>query len=209
MTAHLDREQLLRWRDHGAAEDRAAVIGHLAACGSCAATYAELVRTGPAVSQPVRFDPADFVSRGYAVREQVARREAAAGSRVPGWMRTLWNPSAPLARTVIASQLALILVLAVYVALPRPDGQTFGTLSGSSPTASGARINVIFQAGTTEEAMRRVLVDIGGRIVSGPSALGVYVVELPSQKDGELQAQKTIDALRANSQVVQFVEREP
>ena len=104
---------------------------------------------------------------------------------------------------------ALILVLAVYVALPRPDDQAFGTLSGSSSTTSGVRINVIFQAGTTAEAMRRALVDVGANIVSGPSAAGVYVVALPTRDDDDPTVQKAIDTLRGNTEVIQFAEREP
>lgn len=208
MSPHLDRDQLVRWRDHGSA-DRAAVLGHLAACDSCAARYAELVRTAPLAAAPVHFDPADFVARGYSVRERVARRErAAAPARASSWIEALWHPPVSLARAALFANVALVLLLAA-VALPRPGGPAFTTLSGPPPATAGVRVTVIFQPIVTELDMRQALLDVSGSIVAGPSAVGVYVVQLSVRPEDDPAVQAAIDALRANNRVVQFAERQP
>jgi hypothetical protein len=66
----------------------------------------------------------------------------------------------------------------------------------------------MFHATVTEEAMRQTLLSVGGRIVSGPSALGVYIVQIPA-RDDDRDVQAIVDTLRSNTNVVRFVEREP
>jgi hypothetical protein len=51
---HLTRTELERWRDHAPAEDRERVTTHLASCETCAARYAELFRTRPAIDRRPR-----------------------------------------------------------------------------------------------------------------------------------------------------------
>lgn len=70
---HLSNDALIAWRDHPADANRAAIVGHLASCGECAARYAELLRSEPADEAPGRFDPAAFRARGIAVREAQSR----------------------------------------------------------------------------------------------------------------------------------------
>src|SRR5437879_1628087 len=129
MTAHLDRDELVRFRDHGTATERDAVLLHLATCQRCSSKYAELVRTSPVTEGPAHFDPVDFVGRGYAVRGQVARSTLARASS-PSWIEALWNPSVPFARLVMTAQLALIVLLTLFVAVPRFREGSFTTLSG-------------------------------------------------------------------------------
>jgi len=209
MTTHLDRDQLIRWRDYGTG-DRDAVLVHLAACQACAADYAELVRTRPAAEGPTHFDPAQFVAAGYRVRERLAGMRAAdMSARAPwSWLATLWNPSVPMARIALVTNVALLLFV-VAVAMPRLREQPFTTLSGPAASGGGARLTVIFQPAANEGAMRQALLGVGGRLVSGPSALGVYVVEVATRPDDDAAVQAVIDKLRGQTAVVQFVEREP
>jgi hypothetical protein len=211
MSAHLDRDQLVRWRDQVGAADREVVLGHLAVCPSCAASYAELVRTAPTATGPTRFNPAEFAARGYAVRGRVARQEAEATSgqhAAPSWLNALWHPPTSLARVALVANVLLALLL-VGVALPRFRDPAFTTLSGPASSAGGARLTVIFQPDAAENAVRRTLLDLDARIVSGPSAVGIYVVELRARTDDDRAVQTAIDRLRGVPGVVQFVEREP
>jgi hypothetical protein len=61
---HLSREELTEWRDE-AAGDRVRIITHLAACAACRTLAADLERNRPGGSEAPRFDPGDFVARGY------------------------------------------------------------------------------------------------------------------------------------------------
>ena len=129
---HLTREELVRWRESGAAEDRNVIVSHLAACKACAATYAELVRTAASAPAPHHFDPADFVKRGYAVRG------AAQASR---WS-AVFTP-----RTAWAGSLSAAAVLLLVVAL-WPGAQ-----SGRPPSdgVRGSGIDFVVPAETTEQ----------------------------------------------------------
>ena len=60
---HLSREELIRWRDEGAASDRDAVIAHLAACESCRRELSALVQL-EAAREDTTLDPQQFVARG-------------------------------------------------------------------------------------------------------------------------------------------------
>jgi|HubBroStandDraft_6_1064221.scaffolds.fasta_scaffold337340_1 hypothetical protein len=128
---HVMREDLVRWRDQGLPEDRERVLSHLATCTSCAATYAELVRTAPPVHAPEHFDPADFVKRGYA-----ARRETTA--------RTWW------ASVVSWKMWAGALIGVALVLLAVHTG--FGPGPGSELTDAtrGVAIEIVSPAGTTK-----------------------------------------------------------
>jgi hypothetical protein len=65
---HLAREEVLRWRDAPDESQRARIVGHLAACDSCGATYAELVRTRPLEPAAERLDISTAQRQGYAAR---------------------------------------------------------------------------------------------------------------------------------------------
>jgi hypothetical protein len=86
--------------------------------------------------------------------------------------------------------------LAVIVAagvglLSVPEGPAlYRTLSAGNakPVASGS-IVVVFDPTTTEADLRRILRQVGARIVDGPSEANAYVLEVPAQrKDQALQA---------------------
>jgi hypothetical protein len=90
---HLQREELVRWRDGAAEADRARIVGHLAECADCVAGYAELIRTRPAEGVPSVLEPTAFVPRGHA-----ALRPAAS----PGRHTWRWVPLAAAAALVVA-----------------------------------------------------------------------------------------------------------
>ena len=94
---HLTRDELVRWRDTGAADDRARVLTHLAACGECRSAYADLVRLEPE-SIPAGGDDLNvFVHRGIGAYDS---RNAPAQSK----RRWLWAavPLAAAAMVILA-----------------------------------------------------------------------------------------------------------
>jgi len=206
---HLSREMLADWRHRPTEALRAEVVPHLAACRECAATYAELVRADVPDTGPVHFNPADFTPRGLEIGTR-----ALAGSR---WSRA-WRSvssigraasSAPATvRWALAAQLALILALGGTLMLSRLQAPDYTTLSGGTGDVTGARLTVLFEPAATAERIQQVLATVGGSIVSGPSAAGVYVVALPLSAEAAA-VDARIEALREQTGVIRFVEREP
>ncbi|HEY7445405.1 MAG TPA: hypothetical protein VH701_23460 [Vicinamibacterales bacterium] len=198
---HLMRDELIQWRDHGNAADRDRITSHLATCASCAAAYAELIRTAPATEMPTRFNPEEFVKRGYAVRRDPS--PSAWPAFVTSWK--VWASAFSAAMAV----LLVVLVAPRFDSAVTPGERPFTTLSGPPGATSGVRLTVMFQPNVTEEAMRQTLLDIDGNVVSGPSALGVYVVQIPARPDDDRAIQTVLDKLRSNANIVRFAEREP
>ncbi|HEX5759875.1 MAG TPA: hypothetical protein VF121_11820, partial [Thermoanaerobaculia bacterium] len=63
---------------------------------------------------------------------------------------------------------------------PAAPAAEFRTLAAAAPAPGAARLRVLFAEETSERALRAVLQRVGGRIVDGPSPLGVYTVALPT-----------------------------
>jgi hypothetical protein len=153
---HVLREDLIRWRDHGLAEDRERVLAHLATCKACAQAYAELVRTAPLRQTPQRFDPADFVKRGYAVRRTGAGRWAGAVTSWKTW--------------AIALSAAAVVLLAVSTGLRSgPDvgdtsrGGKIELVSPSRPTTNISELE--WRSGLAPARFRVELADPTGTVV--------------------------------------------
>jgi hypothetical protein len=90
-------------------------------------------------------------------------------------------------------------------------GAEFRTLSDTAPEApadeasaaapAGAtRLRVLFAEETSTRAVRAILQRVGGRIVDGPSPLGVYTVEVPAGPAAD-PLEVVLDHLRAQPEV--------
>jgi len=100
---------------------------------------------------------------------------------------------------IVAVQFAIILVL--FITLPKGDG--FITSSSREPLpGEGIKINVIFDKGSTEQEIRKVLNEVGARIVEGPSTEGLYIIKVKEDQDVE----QTLKELK-KTHVVQFAEK--
>jgi hypothetical protein len=162
--SHLSREAMLRWRDEGLGDDREQTTSHLASCRSCAAAYAELVRTAPVTERPVHFDPADFVQRGYAAR----KRAGGGASLLASWK--VWTSAAGL-----AAALALVVIF-----VPFGSDETIGVTRGGGVTivspsdaGSASSADLEWKSGITASQFRVALTDASGVVmydanVSGP-----------------------------------------
>lgn len=71
------------------------------------------------------------------------------------------------------------------------------------PETAGPRLRLVFEESASAAEIRSVLESVAGRIVDGPTALGVYTVELPGARSEGLGA--TLELLRRQSSV-RFVE---
>jgi uncharacterized protein YbaR (Trm112 family) len=118
------------------------------------------------------------------------------------------RPRPALVATLIIAQFLVIIGLVALLAFnPWNAGERFyRTLSGPSLVeGKGPRISILFQDGVKEKSMREVILGIDGTIVSGPTALGIYTVELRSQMSTK-ELQHVIASLRQRKDTIRFVE---
>ena len=216
MNAELSHEHLshlLPWYANGtlSPEEHALLEQHLKTCGVCERELQWLRNVNSAMTDLDEEVPdvnASFAKTLAAVDSLETPKPLGRRQWLAGWFDTLWNPSIPFARLVFAAQLALILGLGIYSLALRETSPGFVTLSGSDGSTGGVRLTVNFAPSTTVAQMNQSLSAIGGRIVSGPSASGMYVVELPIGAEKDTQVQTVIDKLRTNG-AIRFVERQP
>lgn len=145
--------------------------------------------------------PGEF---GLARLMRDVAKEAAVAAPVPQVV--------PLTRRPWVWQAAAAVALAALVGQtmwsPRGAEQAAGRATGfelAGAAVPGA-LAVAFVPGTTEEALRAVLLDAGLEIVSGPSALGFYRLDLPGSADDAAALAAAEAVLRAAENIVETVE---
>jgi hypothetical protein len=213
-SSHDTVNELLPWYANQtlSREDCAVAEEHLAHCANCTQELQHLYEIGAAMKFADEATPArtSFAQTLAAIEEWENSKPRSVGQRVGAWLHTLWTPSAPVARIVFAAQLGIILIMAGVFLIPRLTEKPYTTLSGGGAQGSGGvRLDITFEPSTTEETMRKVLLDSGCKLVSGPSALGVYVVELAGTPVDDPKLETEIARLRSMTGVVRFVERQP
>lgn len=85
---------------------------------------------------------------------------------------------------------------------------TYEAATGADPADAGHRILVRFAAGASVTDMNGLLWEVGGRIVSGPSADGAYVISVDPGDDGQDVAALVAD-LAKRTDLVEFAAEAP
>jgi hypothetical protein len=194
--------------------ERRTVEAHLGECPRCRDEIATCRRLGEAMRQAEETLPVVHPARLARLMERIDAEE----ERGHGWRHALLAPwrglaalvraTPPLARGALAAQLIFLVALVglllrwslLPVPAPAPASQ-YQTLSESAPAPardSTARLRLVFAERTTEREARELLLGIRGQIVAGPSALGVYTVEVPAGPD---PLEKVLAHLRAQPRV--------
>jgi len=210
---------LLPWYVNGTLIDgeRRTVESHLAECPRCREEMVACQRLGEAIRQTEEIAPTAHPARLARLMERIDDEERDHGR---GWLRALLAPwhglassvraTPPLARGALVAQLLLLAALGSLLlrgpqqtAAPAPaPAPEYQTLSQSDPAPAvppaAARLRLVFAEGTTEKEARDLLLGIRGQIVAGPSALGVYTVEVPADPD---PLEKVLSHLRAQPRV--------
>ena len=206
MTQEMNHEEidpLLPWYVNGtiSEEDRHRVEEHLSECADCQREVLFLKK----LEEAVETEPSPVPSPGLLqdTLERIGRRRLNLFDRVTEWLA----PAPRLRWAAIATGLAIVLQTTVIVGLLGRSGEkTYETLTvTSTQQETGPRIVIAFQENVTEAVMRETLHTIRGQIVSGPSPLGFYIIELP--KEESLTIDKRLEELRAKKEVIRFAER--
>ncbi|MCP3982770.1 MAG: hypothetical protein GY723_00180 [bacterium] len=197
-----DARELLPWyaADSLEPEERTAVEAALAASDSLRAELAELQVMHTAVDDTAgeaQWNPA-LITRTLSRIDALEAEQASQGvlDRFGNWLgQNLfagWGGVPTLAKAAVAVQFALLLAVGgSWLAQPSEPG-TYGTV-GLDPNA--AQIKLGFQPGIDEATLRETVRELDGRIVDGPSALGLYTIELQAL---EKQQEEEIGALLAD-----------
>ena len=197
------------WYPDGLEEaQRGAVEAHAAACAACRDELEMLqgVVEPDAVPEPERVY-ARVLARMEATRSADAPAEARGGATVSqlpvrpredeaeeeprGWQRiSIVTGTRGLA---IAAGLLLALAIGSVLGSQRTDEPLYETATASGvdvAAAPVASLDVVFREGASAREINEVLRDVGARITSGPSSLGVYRLELPTGANWEVARER-------------------
>ncbi len=170
---------------------------HLERCAQCREElrWEQVLAQRIGAVQVVAYAPQLSLTR---VLQRIDAAEALSG---PAWWQGLRRGLRAKRRTrrsafafAIAAQAAVIAILGLALSwlstrpLPAPE---YRTLSREVPAAqAAAQLQVVFAASVTTAEMQATLAQIGGRIVSGPSPAGVFLVATgrPRASQAELDA---------------------
>jgi hypothetical protein len=111
------------------------------------------------------------------------------------------NTNAPLQLWRIAAVVALALLAAQTLWTWR-GGDLVRLAGGQNPAITGASLTVAFVGTASEAAIRMLLLDLDLTIVSGPSALGLYVLVARDEASRDVAAER----LAALPDIVESVE---
>lgn len=202
---------LLPWYVNGTLGDteRQQVDRHLQSCALCRGELDELtsMKRRLTAAYEAQSPPSTRLARSVMALVAADARVVGDGNFRPSswldgmdqWFRSLllprWVPT--LAVVLLIAQMGLLL----WVQLPWTDSEPVSTRSLGMQTEA---IAVTFQPLATEEQIRGLLQQVSGRITEGPTAEGLYTVEVPSS--GGSTTQRKADLLRARSDIVRSAE---
>lgn len=198
---------LLPWYAAGSLRDteRRQVARHLESCASCRRELEELTAMKRRLTATYEAQSAPSAQLARSVMARVAADARATRDRTPhpsSWLHGMdrWFRSLFLPRWVPTLAAGLLIVqtgLLLWVGLPPTESEQVSTRSLDMQTAT---IAVTFQAAATEEQIRILLLQVRGRIRHGPTAEGLYTIEVPSTDASTTQ--RKVDFLKARPDIV-------
>lgn len=213
---------LLPWYVNGtlSASDRAAVSTHLRECPSCRTELDELVRVDNQIKQTVGAGPLPSTGLAQTVLLRI-RQEAQRGqeevrrtspvmteprpliANIDQRLRNLFVPQwvPTLAAILLVAQLGVLLWTLSQPSPPIDVGGAITSRGLGSPTAS---LSVEFQPTASMQQIQTLLHDMHGRLIDGPNAEGVYIMEIPASDPAAVV--QRLQALQNRPEVIRHVE---
>ena len=216
-TDHQAAWESLPWYVNGTLEglELERVEQHVAGCVACRGELKYLHQLGGLLhsAEELPLTPAQGLSALMARIDAEERGEAACvglpslTQRIRSWIEPLYQVP-PGIRYALITQAAAILLLVGIIAwsTAQPPSATHYTLSDVSdvsvtPLGPGANLRLVFAPETPESRIREILRSVGGEIISGPTALGVYTVVAPVSEHPGLTARAVLEELRAQPEL--------
>jgi putative zinc finger protein len=213
---------LLPWYANGtlSAADRAAVSTHLQECPSCRTELDELLHVDNQIKQTVSAGPMPSTGFAQTVFSRV-RQEARRGqeevrrtspvmtepstlmANIDRWLRNLFVPQwvPTLVATLLVAQLGILLWT---LSQPSPPIDVGGSVTSRGLGLPTARLRVEFQPSASMQQIQTLLQDVRGRVVDGPNAEGVYIMEIPASDPAAVV--QRLQALQSRHEVIRHVE---
>ncbi len=197
LAGHRQWLEVAPWYVNGTIEgdERAAFEAHLAGCAECQREI-ELLRTVADVEKTWSSAVAPHPARFESLMSKASRRDRRLDSRLRSLARDAWHErrGAPGMWLAVAAQSVLVGVLLVFLVATRgqPREQAvYRTLTTpveerapSDTLLGGALLRLVFAEGVTEEQALALVRELGGRVLTGPSPLGVVTVEIAATTRG-------------------------
>jgi Putative zinc-finger len=219
---HSEIIELLPWYANSTLpeDERKVVETHLADCSECARELKNLSTMQKAVVEIGNKAPApsaNALNRALAqiedyerARQQAAKQEAPGPGivqRISSLWSSWWSPTPLMARAIIAVQLVLVLGFGATILYQHNQSNIYTTASGPSGDKTSTRIAVSFSDGATEQEIRQAILAVHGKIIDGPSALGLYTVQVPISPERSHEVDNVLKILRQNQRVIRFAEQ--
>jgi len=215
---HREVAELLPWYVNGtlAGRDFAVVAAHLSSCPACRDEVAQCQTLAAAIQSA---PDAAWTPAAGRLERVLARIERLEGDRRhTGWrawsrakesLRDVFQRTPHPMRWTLAAQAALLVLLVVLAAGPGvlAPGAPYRTLADSGRGQPGqGQIHIVFAEDITERELRALLGRVQGKIVDGPSTIGVYTVAVQASTPDGLTP---IVALLRTDPKVRFAEPAP
>jgi len=189
---HRHVAELVPWYVNDTLEgrDRDAVIAHLPGCPACREEVARCQTLAAGVQSAVDAAGAPGPGRLERVLASIELLEATGAQRTgwrgrwragAEWLGDLFQRTPGPVRWSLAAEAALLVLVIGLTAWPgvRSPSAPYRTLAdGEQRAGQEALIHVVFTEDITERELRTLLRRVEGRIVDGPSAVGLYTVDV-------------------------------
>jgi anti-sigma factor RsiW len=211
-SSHRRTQELLPWFLNGTLEGEEAqqVEQHLQECPACQSEleclivlrsdYVESELAPEAKGAFARLRPRlmDEAAPTTRAPRRPPSRGKARQTTIPGWAMARLGPIPVWVKLALAVQFALIFGLGWQVLQPDRSALPYHVLSAAgAPEHAAGSLVVVFDPGSPQREVARILHGTGGRVVDGPTASNGYVVAVP---DGSLSV--ALNRLRAEPAVV-------
>lgn len=172
MNTHQEVLELLPWFVNGTLNEheQSAVNEHLKGCGECNHEVGILIETSK-VFHTTTEPSADSIdqARSDFLQQLDASIERKAFRSTRRWL-------------IPTAMAACLLIAALFIGPMSQQQESFETL-GTNLSSNGPVIQLVFQPDTPEKSIRGLVLADQGHIISGPTAQGVYRLELPADLD--------------------------
>lgn len=208
-TDHQATWESLPWYVNGTLEgtELEQVEQHVQSCVACRAELSYLRELGALVHTAEQFPLTPAVGLA-ALIERIDRADSGAEAPFPrgirSWMAPVYRASPGIRRALVAQAAAILLLLGLVAwTTGRQPAAVHHTLADvDAPVVdSRAHLRVVFLPDAPEARIREILGSVGGEIVSGPSALGVYTVAAPISGQPDETVASLLATLRAQPEI--------
>jgi hypothetical protein len=220
---------LLPWYVAGILEtrERLEVEAHLSKCASCRKELEEMKRVQETIKGSVNELEGPSSAVFPKVMARIGEQRKAEKSPFPGivteqkgawehaesWLRSLFAPRwiPALASVLIIGQSVMLMM--TWQGGPTTKGPGVGRVPGAiversvpQAPAPSQKYRVIFQDHAQAGEIRKLIQEVNGRVIDGPTSEGVYTIEVPVVHDNTVE--QTIQVFRAQSHIVRLAEQE-